>query len=111
MRLLTVLALLATVGCTADSGERLPDSLLVDVMTALHLVEARAQLTDTTGIVPRRDSVFDVHGITEAQYRRSVEAYSHDMEGYLRVYDAVLSRLNELRLEEGRRAADTTAVD
>jgi hypothetical protein len=100
-------ALLLSTGCVQNGDRPLSDSLLVDLLVDLHIVDAGAQMTDTTGLAQRRDSVFDAHSTSERAFVRSMEDYRDDMDAYLRLYDAVLGRLSEKRLEETRRHDDT----
>jgi hypothetical protein len=96
--------------CQSDPHRQLADSALVALMVDLRLLEAAAGTGDTTRLAERRDSVFAIHRTDTTVYRTELEARSDDLSEYLELYDAVLARLNEIRLEEGAQRDEAFAT-
>lgn len=93
--------------CRPDPGRQLADSTLVELMVDLRLLDAAASAGDTTRLAFKRDSVFAAHRIDTSLYRAELEARSANLSEYLDLYDAVLSRLNEIRLGDGAQPEDS----
>lgn len=95
-------------GCQAQSGSTtLSDSTIVLVLADLHVLDAgyylQARDSNWTAVQDgaplfetgaSRDSIFEVHGITSAQFDAKVEELVEDPDRFLAIYEDVLDRLS-----------------
>ncbi len=94
--------LLGLVGCTPITSVEQPvvsDSLMVEVLLDLHLVDARARALGnvTPGL---RDSVLAHHGLDSVRYEAAVQRLMENPDTYLDLYSQALDRLNDERHQE-----------
>jgi hypothetical protein len=108
VRALCLLSLLlaGTLLMSCRPGARPPvdDSTLVALLVDLHLLEAEATAGTVSDLDVRRDSLFETHAVSEEAFRASMMLRQQDLEAYREMYDAILARLNEIRLEDGARS-------
>lgn len=81
--------------CSSLTPESAPveDETLIEVLTELHLIEARASRDDTEVDPSLRDSVFSHYGVTEQQVEEALEHYADRPAAYESIYDAVMDSL------------------
>lgn len=88
-----IAALLAACSVFSPDEPSVDDETLVQVLTELHLVEARATREDTSVDPALRDSVFTHYGVTEEQVDAAIEYYSDRPSAYESIYEAVTDSL------------------
>ncbi|MEM6646917.1 MAG: DUF4296 domain-containing protein [Bacteroidota bacterium] len=75
------------------------DSMLVDVLMDLYLLEARTKFDGAETPLSSRDSVLALYGLTEADFIDRMEAYRAHPEVFYDLQKEVLERLNLERLD------------
>ena len=87
---------LAACGSLTEPDPPVPDSTVVDVLTDLHLLDARS---GEMGDVPpgTREALLAAHGLDSTRFDRALLFYADHPERYFAVYDSVVSRLSEER--------------
>ncbi|MFW5973368.1 MAG: DUF4296 domain-containing protein [Bacteroidota bacterium] len=77
------------------------DSAFVNLLTDLHLENARLAHDTSATKVSRRDSILTAHWTTEPELEATLRYYSTRPNEYLEIYDEVLSQINQ-RYQERR---------
>ena len=86
--------------CSSFSPDEppLPDTTMVEMLTELHLAQARARIHEDSVFVPLRDSILLHYGVSQTRFERALRYYSDHPSAYLPIQSAV-----EDSLEMGRR--------
>lgn len=86
------LSLCLAVSCAKPERERLPtsDSTLVELITDLHVQEARWSLGDSS---ITRESVLRNHGFTYKEYQDVLSSMVEDPDRLVSIYDSVIHLL------------------
>jgi len=94
--------ILVLAGCTAVDAPPPSvgaDSMLVEVLTDLYLLEGRTTFDGGSADISSRDSVLALHDLTEATFTKRIEAYRAHPEAFYDLQKEVLERLNLERLD------------
>lgn len=75
------------------------DSMLVEVLIDLYLLEGRTKFDGGPGDVSSREAVLAIHGFTEATFTERIEAYHAHPEVFYDLQKEALERLNLERLD------------
>lgn len=95
-----VLAVFGVVaGCSKAPSGVLAERKMKEVLVDMHLAEAMIGSESKVYNTPEKKqalylSVFEKHGITEAEYDSSLVWYGRNLDVYMQVYEMVLSELN-----------------
>ena len=94
-------ACLLLCGCTAVNAppDVTADSVLVDVLTDLYLLEGRVRFDGAVDHLPNRDSLLAIHGLTDATFTERLERYREHPDVFYDLQKEVLERLNLERLD------------
>ncbi|MFT5145092.1 MAG: hypothetical protein ACI80V_003576 [Rhodothermales bacterium] len=94
---IAVLILVILAGCQQNETREIvvSDSLLIEVLADLHLVDARNRLPDQPANL--RDSVFVYHKVDSAAFREAMDGFIQYPEELTNLYNSVLDRLNASR--------------
>ena len=108
--LLIVMLFLASACDKAPSGI-IKESKMVGLLADLYKAEAytdvyRADFANDSLRMELKQSVFAKHGVTQADYDRSLEWYAHNMDTYANVCQRAMARLDEEKKKSYRHQED-----
>jgi hypothetical protein len=108
MKRLLVLAILISVfSCREDPTQLnrrdlIPKNKLISMLTEMHLIDALTNNNELNAYFPAGDSVdiyayiFKKYGVTSAQFDTTIAAYSRRPDLFLKIYNEVIFRLNNV---------------
>ena len=100
LRLLTALVFAAMLlACDKAPDGIIAESDMVDLLVDLYKADAYrdtqpSQFPDDSTLMALKQSVFAMHGVTQADYDTSLVWYAHNMDAYTDVHRRVIDRLN-----------------
>ncbi len=98
--ILAVTVFLSLIGCRSTPDNVLTPDEMADLLVDIHHAEAIADVqysrySPDTMRAALRQSVYDRHGITQADFDTSLAWYGHHIEKYIDLYDVVIERLEK----------------
>ena len=104
--ILAVAALVLLIGCRTTPDNVLTPDEMADLLVDIHHAEAVADVqysmySPDTMRAALRQSVYDRHGITQADFDTSLAWYGRHIEKYIDLYDVVIERLEKQAEQAG----------
>lgn len=86
---------------TGTSPTPVPDSVMIELLIEMHLVEARIEMHNEP-MLEARDSIFMQYGITPAIFGEAMDYYTENPDAYLKIYTEALDKLSDERYMPGQ---------
>lgn len=111
---LTILLCLA-VACNKAPNGVIPESTMEDMLVDLQLADAYIeshwdQFPDDSSKLVLKQSIFAKYGVTPELYDTSLVWYARNMDVYVKVYDNVIARLQDMRASDNDNSSPSQPV-
>ena len=110
--IILVFALIVTVGCKKNR-KTIPREEMISVLVKVHLMDGALEVSQYNPEITVPDTldayevVLEDYGYTRAQFDSSLQYYAKDLRRFDRMYQEVLTRLNQMETEAQERSQDS----